>query len=102
MTTEEACKFLENHWSHGRSEVAPYDATKDGLGYILKCPFGPNSDEWNDKVEISTSLMTVLKNKKTAETSADRDPLAVEILLGLKQRGAKAWFGDEVPQWRAA
>ena len=32
MTTEEACKFLENHWSHGRSEVAPYDATKDGLG----------------------------------------------------------------------
>lgn len=102
MTSTEACRFLDAKWKHGKSEVVPYDQNLDGIGYILKCPAGPNSDGWNDRVEISPSLLTYLKNRKTIDGFAGRDSLAVQILLGLRGVGAKVWFGDEVPHWRAA
>ena len=93
FTKDEACTFLEKEWAYGISEVMPYESGKDGLGYILKCKDGPQSKEWDDVVEISPALMTLLKNKQ-------RDPLAVEILAGLRRIGATAFFGDDVPNWQ--
>jgi hypothetical protein len=99
LTPAGACYFLEKVWEYGRAEVEPYDLAKDGLGYILKCPFGPKSPEWEDTVEISSSLQTYLTEKKLM---GQRDPLVAQILLELGKKGAQAWFDDEVPRWRAA
>jgi hypothetical protein len=102
LTPAGTCHFMEKVWEYGRAEVEPYDPAKDGLGYILKCPSGPKSKEWEDTVEMSPSLLTYLTKKKLMEPYADRDPFAVGILLELRKRGTQACFGDEIPRWRAA
>ena len=96
MTAEEAGAFLEKEWLHGRAEVVPYVQGKDGLGYVLKCPGGPTSAAWQDRCELSDALLVFLKKSPAIE----RDPFAVEILGTLRARGARAWFGDEVPHWK--
>ncbi len=89
-------RHLEKEWLHGIAEVVPYVPGNDGLGYVLKCPGGPTSAAWQDRCELSDALLVFLKKSPAIE----RDPFAVELLGTLRARGARAWFGDEVPHWK--
>ena len=102
FTPDEACNFLEKVWEYGRVNVTPYNPSKDGLEYLLKCPHGPQSKEWNDMVELSPSLITLLTEKKLMDSYKGRDPLALTIFAALKKSGTPVYFGDEVPHWKAA
>jgi len=102
FTPVEACNFLERIWEYGRVEVTPYDPSKDGLKYILKCPHGPQSKEWGDTVELSPSLNTLLTEEKLMDSYKGRDPLALSIFTALKRSRTPVYFGDEVPHWKAA
>ena len=59
----ELCQFLTNHWPYGISEHSPFIAGRNGLKYVLKCPFGVESVEYEDYVEISPRLTTLLKQQ---------------------------------------
>jgi hypothetical protein len=64
FSPEEARSFLENNWEYGRAEVKPYLAGQCDLAYLLKCRGGPQSPAWDDRVELSRSLLSELKERR--------------------------------------
>ena len=50
LTVEQACAFLQEHWTHGNCQVVPYDPCQDAVEYITKinsalhgcCLFSPS------------------------------------------------------------
>jgi hypothetical protein len=59
--------FIADTWEHGITYVEPYYEEKQWLEYTLKCPFGPDSPEYEDTVYMSPSLWRYVKDKKTSD-----------------------------------
>lgn len=100
ISAQEASAFLERHWSYGKAEVEAFKVGVGGLEYVLKCPNGPTSEDWEDIVEISPALIHLLTEEKKRAEYVGREPWLLEVVAELRRRGANIWFGDEVPHWR--
>lgn len=92
---KDACAFLENKWEYGIADVEAYDAKRNGLEYVLK----KTGKDYDDLVEMSTSLTTLLKKDKTNSAATQpnvRDPLLAEVIAHLNRDKVVAYFGDEM------
>jgi len=59
-----AASFLTEQWKgmkKGTSVIKEFDPSKDGIGYILKAPFGIRSADYEDLAYLSPRLNTLLK-----------------------------------------
>jgi hypothetical protein len=56
--------FIADMWAHGITYVQPFNEKEQWLEYTLKCPFGPDSPEYEDTVYMSPSLWRFVKDKK--------------------------------------
>jgi hypothetical protein len=92
LTPVKICQFLVSQWSYGNSVIDPYDPSKNGLEYLLRT--SPHDNSAHDTVKLSHALNKLLKSSPPV-----RDPSLVEALVELRDRGTRAWFGDEVPHW---
>jgi hypothetical protein len=105
MSVADACKVLCDNWTHGSSEVVPYDPSEDGVGYITK---GRKSKRIGLFV-FSPTLKKILKKLPHATwrdeecQALDRyvakglDPhgLEIELITKLKRKGVPVCFYDE-------
>lgn len=95
FSIKDACAFLENKWEYGIADVEAYDAKRNGLEYVLK----KTGKDYDDLVEMSTSLTTLLKKDKTNSAATQpnvRDPLLAEVIAHLNRDKVVAYFGDEM------
>ena len=102
-TPDQVVEFIADHWTkHGmkkQQRIQTFDSSCSGISYVLR----DESREQERIVEMSQALTAFIKKKQKQQHDpyAGRDPLSVEIIKALRNKGAAAGFGDQMTELRS-